>query len=164
MMRRIGLVVLIALLGAFGWLSAAHAQKPVVRAVLFYAATCPHCQFVLQNTLPPLQQKYGSQLDISLFDVYEPANYELWLNAVETFQVPYEMSVVPMLFIGDNVLIGSDEIPERLPGLIEEYLAAGGVEVPAIPGLVVQPSATPTPAIFPTETVATPAPTVAPTP
>ena len=161
-MRKVFLIILVALLGAFGGWSAAHAQQPVVRAVLFYASTCPHCQFVLQNTLPPLQQKYGSQMDISLLEVYDPANYELWLSAVETFQVPYETAGVPMLFIGDNVLIGSDGIPERLPGLIEEYLATGGVDVPKIPGLIVRPSPAPAPTAVSSEPLATP--TSTPTP
>ena len=158
-MRKIFLTILVALLGACGGWSAAHAQKSVVRAALFYAATCPHCQFVLQNTLPPLQQKYGSQLDISLYEVYDPANYELWLSAVETFQIPYEAAGVPMLFIGDNVLIGSDEIPERLPGLIEKYLAVGGVEMPKIPGLIDQSSLVPASTAVSVEPLATPTPT-----
>jgi glutaredoxin len=158
-MRKIFLTILVALLGACGGWSAAQAQKPVVRAVLFYAATCPHCQFVLQNTLPPLQQKYGSQLEISLYEVYDPANYELWLSAVEIYQISYEAAGVPMLFIGDNVLIGSDEIPERLPGLIEEYLATSGVDISKIPGLIVQPSPAPAPTAVSVEPLATPTPT-----
>ena len=157
-MRKIALTIFVVLLGAGGAWSVAQAQKPVVRAVLFYAATCPHCQFVLQNTLPPLQQKYGSQLDISLYEVYDPANYELWLSAVEGFQIPYEAAGVPMLFIGDNALIGSDEIPERLPGLIEEYLAVGGVEMPRIPRLIAQPSLAPAPTAVSAEPLATPTP------
>jgi glutaredoxin len=157
-MRKIGLTIFVVLLGVFGGWSAAHAQKPVVRAVLFYASTCPHCQFVLQNTLPPLQQKYDIQLQIDLREVVVPENYELWLSAVETFQIPYEAAGVPMLFIGDNVLIGSEEIPERLPSLVEKYLAAGGVEMPKIPGLIVQPSPVPVPAAVPAELFAAPTP------
>ena len=161
-MRKIVLTILVALLGVFGGWSAARAQKPVVYTVLFYASTCPHCQFVLQYTLPPLQQKYDSQLQIDLREVAVPENYELWLSAVETFQIPYEAAGVPMLFIGDNVLIGSDEIPERLPGLIEKYLAAGGVDAPRIPGLIVQPSPAPAPTAVPAEPFATPTPTPTP--
>jgi hypothetical protein len=158
-MRKFALTIIAALLGTCGAWSAVQAQKPIVRAVLFYAATCPHCQFVLQGTLPPLQQKYGSQLDISLYEVYDPANYELWLSAVETFHIPYEAAGVPMLFIGDEVLIGSDEIPERLPGLIEKYLATNGVDVPKIPGLSIQLSPAPAPTVVPTELLVTPTPT-----
>jgi cytochrome c biogenesis protein CcdA len=52
---------------------------------------------------------------------------------------------MPALFIGHHHLVGSVEIPQILPGLIEQYLAAGGVDYPAIPGLVAEPKLTPTP-------------------
>ena len=55
-----------------------------------------------------------------------------------------------MLFIGDSVLVGSHEIPERLPGLIEHHLATGGVDYPAVPGLVAGPTPTPTSPADPT--------------
>ena len=37
--------------------------------------------------------------------------------------------------IGSTVLVGADEIPASLPGLIEETLANGGISWPDIPGL-----------------------------
>jgi len=40
---------------------------------------------------------------------------------------------VPMLVVGEEYMVGSGEIPERFPGLIEEGLAAGGVDWPDIP-------------------------------
>ncbi|HDQ72266.1 MAG TPA: hypothetical protein ENN19_09240 [Chloroflexi bacterium] len=54
---------------------------------------------------------------------------------MDAFQVPPGSQGVPMLFIGDTVLVGSHEIPEKLPGLVEQHLAAGGVDYPDIPGL-----------------------------
>lgn len=42
---------------------------------------------------------------------------------------------MPALFFGQIHLVGSDEIPARLPGLIEQALAAGGNAWPAIPGI-----------------------------
>ena len=42
---------------------------------------------------------------------------------------------VPFLIIGEHVLIGSGEIPTELPGLIDSYLAAGGVDFPDTPAL-----------------------------
>ena len=41
---------------------------------------------------------------------------------------------VPLLIVDNKTLIGSEEIPQKLPGLVEEYLAAGGVDWPIIPG------------------------------
>lgn len=42
---------------------------------------------------------------------------------------------MPFLIIGEYTLVGSDEIPDRLPGLIDPYLAAGGVDFPDSPAL-----------------------------
>ncbi|MCX7855069.1 MAG: thioredoxin family protein [Anaerolineae bacterium] len=106
--------------------------KPVVRAVLFYSETCPHCHIVMEQVLPPLQKQYGDQLEIKMLAVSDQANYELWLKAMDAYQVPADWRGVPMLFVGDQVLVGSDQIPERLPGLIEQYLKAGGVDYPDV--------------------------------
>jgi len=43
---------------------------------------------------------------------------------------------VPTLIIDDTVLVGSLEIPEQFPGLVERYLSEGGVHWPDIPGLI----------------------------
>lgn len=106
--------------------------KAVVRAVLFYSETCPHCHYVMEQVLPPLQKEYGDRLEIRMLSVADPKNRELWQKAMDTYQVPQDWRGVPMLFIGDQVLIGSRDIPERLPGLIRQYLDAGGVDYPAV--------------------------------
>jgi cytochrome c biogenesis protein CcdA/glutaredoxin len=89
----------------------------------------------MEDHLPPLEEKYGDQLDLQTIELSDVENYEVWLGALEAFQIAPERRAVPMLFIGDRVLIGSREIPERFPGLIERHLADGGVDYPAIPGL-----------------------------
>ena len=148
-MRRLLLILLSLSWLIAGWSSTpllAQDAEPVVHAVMFWSKTCPHCHEVLNETFLPLQEQYGSQLDIRAFELSDPASYELVMAAVEAFQVPVERREVPMLFIGDTVLIGSIEIPEQLPGLIEQHLVAGGLDYPAIPGLLANLSpATPTP-------------------
>ncbi len=60
--RLVRLIASLLLLGSIlGWLlpSPLYAQRivtadSVVRAVLFYSPTCPHCHEVIQNDLPPL--------------------------------------------------------------------------------------------------------------
>lgn len=138
MMRRwflIGLIGLFLVSACGTRTTEEHSSDGVVRAVLFWSETCPHCHHVMSETLPPLQEKYGERLEIRTIEVSTADNYEIWNSAMEAFQVPPERRGVPMLFIGDNVLVGSGEIPDQLPGLIEQYLAAGGVDYPAIPGL-----------------------------
>jgi len=125
-------------------------QDATVRAVLFWSKTCPHCHYVMSETLPPLQEKYGARLEIRTIEISDQDNYRLWVAAMEAYHVPPDQQGVPMLFIGDRVLVGSREIPDQLPRLIERYLAAGGVDYPAIPGLLPTPTVAvsrPTPTI-----------------
>lgn len=64
-----------------------------------------------------------------------------------------------MLIVGDAVLVGSEEIPQQFPSLIEKHLAEGGIDWPAIPGLAeaIAQSPTPPPSTPATTTAASPA-------
>ncbi len=136
-MRRVllSLLLLLLLLGATAPRRAMAQDEPVVRAVLFYSPTCPHCHKVIQQDLPPLVQKYGDQLQILMIDVTTEGGRELYLSAAQSVPIPDDKRGVPALVVGDTLLVGDKEIPERLPGIIEEGLAAGGVDWPEIPGL-----------------------------
>lgn len=115
--------------------SPAHAQTSdaVVRAVFFYSPSCGHCHYVMENTFPPLLEKYGDQLQIVGVDVTQPEGQELFLAALQKFGL--ESSGVPFLVVGNIYLIGSADIPERFPTLIETHLAQGGIDWPDISGL-----------------------------
>ena len=136
-MRRVSLIALLLLLTAITLAPMViHAQsEPVVRAVLFYSPTCPHCHKVIQEDLPPLVQKYGDQLQILLIDVTTDGGRELYLSAAQAIPIPEDKRGVPALVVGDALLVGDVEIPEKFPGIIEQGLAAGGIDWPAIPGL-----------------------------
>ena len=105
----------------------------VVHVVLFYSPSCGHCHYVITETLPPLFEKYGEQFQIVGVDVTNPDGQTLFLSALQKFEL--EGSGVPFLVIGNSYLVGSVDIPEQLPGLIEHHLAQGGVDWPDIPGL-----------------------------
>jgi uncharacterized membrane protein len=129
--RVIAVVLLIALLLP----SVALAQAPVVHAVLFYSPSCSHCQHVIEEVLPPLFETYGDRLQIVGIDVTVAEGSALYASAIDALAVPEDHRGVPMLFVGDDVLVGSTEIPDVFPGLIEQGLAQGGIGWPAIPGL-----------------------------
>lgn len=142
----------------------ASAQSPdaVVRAVLFYSPSCGHCHYVIQEVLPPLFQKYGDQLEIVGVDITQPNGLTLYQNAIERFQIPSERLGVPTLIVGEVNMVGDQEIPDLFPGLIEQYLAEGGMDWPDIPGLR-EAMAIPTPAevveATPASTESVPVPT-----
>ena len=121
--------------------SAQSAQKPVVRAVLFHAEGCSHCQTVIDKVLPPLQLKHGDQLQIAMIEVSGKENYDYFRQIEESAKLPPERKGVPALFIADQILVGDQEIPQKLPGLIQKGLASGGIDYPALPGLAEQAAA-----------------------
>ena len=151
----------------------ASAQGPVVRAVLFFTPTCPHCHEVIQEDLPVIFNEFGGQarvffdeskptqqiafyevtngrLQVLLVDVSQPQAAVYYRTWAEEHDVPQEQWTVPRLIIGDITLVGSNEIPETFPRLIEEGLAAGGIDWPDIAGFepalaAVPPHQQPTP-------------------
>jgi uncharacterized membrane protein/thiol-disulfide isomerase/thioredoxin len=108
-------------------------SEVVVHAVLFYSPTCAHCEYVITEALPPIFEKYGDQLSMVGIDISQSAGYTLFMNALKYFNI--EQGGVPFLVVGDTYLVGSVDIPNQFPGLIDHYLAQGGVDWPTIPGL-----------------------------
>lgn len=136
-MKRKGLlqvVVMVLLLGM--QVSVVVAQQPVVYAVLFFSPSCGHCHQVITEVLPPLQQAHGDQLQMLYVDVSQPGGSTLFHAACAAFDVPDDRcGYVPALVIDNTVLVGGRDIPEQLPALVEDGLAAGGLDLPPIPGL-----------------------------
>ncbi len=138
-MKNLWLVLFLLLLGGLSGLplDSVHAQsvdQPVVHAVLFYSPTCPHCHKVIEETLIPMLNQYGDRLQIAGIDITQPGGQALYQASTERFQVPQELSGVPRLIVGETVLVGSLQIPQEFPGIVEKGLAAGGIPWPDIPG------------------------------
>ena len=115
--------------------SLAFSKQPVIRAVLFFSPTCPNCHVVIDQVLPPLVEQYPDQLDIVGIDVTHPVGGNLYQAAIAKFNIPTDRLGVPTLIVGQDVLVGSYEIPEKFPAMIQAGLEAGGIDWPAIPDL-----------------------------
>lgn len=109
--------------------------QETVFAVLFYSPTCPHCEDLIQNFLPPLLEQYGSQLKIVAINTSLPEGQVLYQSAIEYYQIPSERLGVPTMIVSDIVMVGGGEIPAQLPGLVDSGLSSGGTDWPAFPGL-----------------------------
>jgi uncharacterized membrane protein len=112
------------------------AQQPVVHAVMFWMEGCPHCEDVIENVLPPLRQKYGEQFDLFMIEVKGKSDVELLLRVAESYGIPKEGTGVPFLILGDHVMVGSDQVRNQLPALVDDYLTRGGLDFPSNPLLV----------------------------
>jgi len=132
----------------------AQTDQPGVRAVLFYSPTCGHCEHVINGTLIPMLEQYGDRLQIIALDVTQQQGQVFFHAAMQKFNL--EQAGVPFLVIDDMYLIGSVDIPEKFPGLVDSHLAQGGLDWPEIPGLIEvlevsqsapQPTSTPAPVV-----------------
>jgi uncharacterized membrane protein len=108
---------------------------PVVHAVLFYSPTCVYCHQVMENTLPPLMEKYQDRLVILQVNIYAESGRKAYQNYIAHFNIAEKERGVPAMVVGENVMIGAGQIPEQLPLLIEAGLAQGGVDWPDLDGI-----------------------------
>ena len=129
------IILLIAMLLAFGAPASVKAasfqvEQPVVHAVLFWTNGCSFCEQTLTSILPPLQEKYQSQLNIRLIELTSSKDVDNLYAFGASLGLAKEQIAVPFLLIDQTALIGVDEINTRLPKLVENYLASGGVAYP----------------------------------
>jgi len=144
--KLVNLLLLLLLLSTLA-VGATSAQQPVARMLFFYSPTCSHCLAVIKDFLPTLMQKYGAQVEIAFIDITNPDNYLGLLQLEAAYGLDSTKTGIPEVFIGKDVLMGEVEIPEKLAGLIDKYLAQGGVDYPELARLNPEetPSSPPTP-------------------
>lgn len=132
--------------------------QPTVRFMFFYSPACGHCTYVKENTFPPLKEKYGERLQWDAFSVENIDAYHALLKLESRMGVPAnQQGGVPVVFIGDEyslygLFVGSVDIPNGLPSVIEWFMGIGGVDLPGWRGELFD-SATPTPKPAPTATL-----------
>ncbi len=131
-----GIFTLIFILSSLLISSAAFAGEAVIHAVFFFSPSCPHCHKVISEDLPPIVDIYQEQLKILVVNTFSEEGQELYMSAVNSFEIPDQRIGVPTLIVGQHVLVGSLEIPNELPEIIETGLNAGGIGWPEIPGLL----------------------------
>ncbi len=133
--RNLWLLTLVLLISFSPVVNRSYAQEPVVRAVLFYSTTCGHCKIVIEEVLPELDARYGTQLQIFGVNTHTDIGNHLFENFIISYNIPPENQVVPALLVGVHILYGSQQIPEILPGIIDEGLISGGIPWPELEGL-----------------------------
>ncbi|MGC8786006.1 MAG: cytochrome c biogenesis CcdA family protein [Anaerolineae bacterium] len=112
----------------------------VVHLFYFYDPNCPVCQDIHENVLEPLLADYAGRVVAHELSMADAANFAFLLDLEKRFGVTNPG--IPEIFIGEDVLIGPEEIRARLKERVDYYLAQGGVELPAEPPAVT-PSPTP---------------------
>jgi cytochrome c biogenesis protein CcdA/thiol-disulfide isomerase/thioredoxin len=104
-----------------------------VHVLYFYASECTHCKAVYEEVLTPLKEKYGDQIDLRMLETGIPENYELLIATEAYFKVKPEERALPVIVVGEQILIGEEPARTNLASLLEEGIANGGITWPAIP-------------------------------
>lgn len=135
-------ILLLLLIAPWFQVSPAYAQntgqpqgKPVVRVIMFWSSTCGHCEYVINEVLPPPQDQYGDQLEILLIELVTQEDVDRLYETAASVGIAKENVGLPFMLLGERVLKGSEQIPNELPGLIELHLAQGGLNYPDYPSL-----------------------------
>ena len=106
-------------------------EPPAIQIYFFHSKDCQSCGPILQNYLPGLKTVYPS-LNIKPFDVGEASNYEALLSLEK--KVGQAGKELPVLFIGDQLLSGEQEIMGKLEMFIQEYQIGGAPPLPPLQG------------------------------
>jgi len=119
------LIVIFLLLPIYGVAQ----TSPSIQIYFFYTENCQSCQTILQNYLPTLKTIVPN-LEIKAFDAGNPVYYEALSKLEKKFGRP--ANELPIVFIGDQMLVGEMEIMEKLNPLLLEAQAKGGVSPPSL--------------------------------
>ena len=114
-------------------LSGCKSRDEVFHAVLFYSPYCGHCALVRSDVIEPMQKEYGDQFELIEIDTSTEEGSQLFNTALDYYSVAPERRGVPMMIIDETVLVGSREIPDKLPPLVSRALAAKGQDWPDFP-------------------------------
>jgi uncharacterized membrane protein len=80
--------------------------------------------------LPPIVEMRGNVLQVLFVNTQTEQGGQLYLDMTEQFDIPQDRFGVPALLVGDTHLVGSFEIPDQLPGIIDSALENDGLDWP----------------------------------
>jgi len=108
-------------------------QSPAAVAFyVFWDDKCDSCVKLMNQVLPDILSRYPKgQIKVEDYNI-ERTGYNLMRDLETHFGL--EIGGMPEVFIGDQALLGLEEIQSRLPLLIDQYLAAGGIGLPGLEG------------------------------
>jgi len=96
----------------------------------FFSEDCEACRYVKGELLPGLSEKFAGFLEVKSYSIDDLDNYDLLVVLEEQFGDLG--NDVPIIFIGNDVLGGREEVVGNLENMIEEYLSQGGCNFPKL--------------------------------
>jgi hypothetical protein len=107
---------------------AAELQPGVLKILFYWMEGCPGCEEVIKTTMPVLEKKYGSLIDIRKIELKTLEEVDQLYIIGEGFGFKKEQIGVPFIIIDEQALSGTDQINKNLPKLIQEYLIENNIQ------------------------------------
>ncbi|MDD5688406.1 MAG: DUF1573 domain-containing protein [Elusimicrobia bacterium] len=98
---------------------------------IFDSVGCLFCIELEKNTIPLYEKKYNVKIELTKYPVSDPKNYSS-LVLLEK-KMGKTLNKIPVLFIGNDIIGGKEEIKKNLSFLIEKYIKLGGAKKIDIP-------------------------------
>ena len=93
--------------------------------ILFFSDECPKCEGV-KDIIESIKFKYPVR--VKAFDVEKDSDYKLF-KAIESIHSGRKFSV-PLIILGETILIGEKEISKKLEKIVRDLYNAGGSQLP----------------------------------
>jgi hypothetical protein len=120
-------------------LSSGEKRKNTVTMIFFLSRDCPKCETV-KDLIEIVQVRYP--LRVRRFDISKEVGYAVF-KAVESIHGTGNFAV-PLVMLGESILIGEQEIAEKLEKAVKDLATAGGSSSPYIGPVERKPQARPT--------------------
>ena len=119
--------------------SMAEKQQPAannqVHAVLFYQPLCSECPSLIDDYLVPLTIEHIDNFVLASIETNRPGAKQVIEEVAKRSAHTSLKSQIPVILIGDQLLVGETEIRKKFPKLLTNAIQSGGLQYPEINGL-----------------------------
>ncbi len=106
-------------------------QGGLLKIVAFTSPKCHACHKVKEEFLPLIIEKYKGLLEVVYYDIDQPDNFNYLMELEEKYGI-LEQGSIPKIFVGDNVLIGLNQIQNNLENILLQALGEGRRDLPLV--------------------------------
>lgn len=100
-------------------------------SVIFYwMQGCAHCEEVMKNTLPLIEQEFGASISIKKIELKTLEEINQLFVIGERFGIPKEQIGVPFIIVGEQAITGEVDVSQQLPLLIRAALTPEKTPIP----------------------------------
>lgn len=92
------------------FMNSAHVYAEEKKIIYFYSPTCSACA----ETEHFIEGNLKSDIQVARYDITEESGLKLFKSYCSTYLVPFDKQTVPAMFVGENFLIGKEEVVKAI--------------------------------------------------